>query len=453
MHRSEREQWHPEGTTAGPAPAGGQHAHAPGAPEHYGYPATTADPAADPLVPPQDREPSRRGHEPAPAAGAHGHAYAAGPATYPAGAGERGGEHPAEDGADAGRMSTGGAHRRDSGPRQEYIDAFDQLPRPAQPARGASPRSRPGPVTEQPPATAPSAESGGDGGGEEPSPPAPSGVGGSWARTVTGLAAAGVVTVLTISVMGQMAEAEQPSSAAGQDASEVEGEDGAGQGDKSPNGTGGAVEDEAEEEPALSYEEAMAQQEPFDPELTGSGELVPVVGAEDGPFPDAPEQLRYRVDVEEGLGLDAELFAEAVHRTLSDPRSWTNHGARSFTRVSGGNHDFVVTLASPGTTAEWCAKSGLNTTIDNVSCDAATTDRIMINAWRWAQGADTYGPDRMHEYRQMVINHEVGHRVGYGHAVCPSEGALAPVMMQQTKFLTINGITCEANAWPHPVSS
>ena len=73
----------------------------------------------------------------------------------------------------------------------------------------------------------------------------------------------------------------------------------------------------------------------------------------------------------------------------------------------------------------------------------------MINAWRWAQGSETYGDD-IRGYRQMLVNHEVGHRLGYGHVLCPGEGALAPVMMQQTKFLTTDGVTCEPNPWPHP---
>ena len=109
----------------------------------------------------------------------------------------------------------------------------------------------------------------------------------------------------------------------------------------------------------------------------------------------------------------------------------------------------MVTLASPGTTAEWCAKSGLDTTVDNVSCDSAATERVMINAWRWAQGAKTYG-DRMAAYRQMLINHEVGHRLGKGHLYCRRDGAPAPVMMQQTKTLTTGDNTCRPNPWPRP---
>jgi hypothetical protein len=139
-----------------------------------------------------------------------------------------------------------------------------------------------------------------------------------------------------------------------------------------------------------------------------------------------------------------------VYKTLNDDRSWGHGGTKTFERVSSGRADIVITLASPGTTAKWCAKSDLDTTDDNVSCDSASTPRTMINAYRWAQGSDTYGPDKMYIYRQMLINHEVGHRLGHSHVVCPKNGALAPVMMQQTKFLTLNGKTCRPNPWPFP---
>ncbi|MBZ4324509.1 DUF3152 domain-containing protein, partial [Streptomyces huiliensis] len=197
----------------------------------------------------------------------------------------------------------------------------------------------------------------------------------------------------------------------------------------------------------VTYEQKMAKKYPLDQRMAASGDFTTVGGHEKAPG--KGEVMRYRVDVEKGLPLDGTLFATAVHRTLNDDRSWGHGGVRTFERVSSGRADFVVTLASPGTTAKWCAKSDLDVTIDNVSCDSALTDRVMINAYRWAQGAETYG-DRMHEYRQMLINHEVGHRLGHNHETCGKAGALAPVMMQQTKFLTTDGVTCKPNAWPFP---
>lgn len=46
----------------------------------------------------------------------------------------------------------------------------------------------------------------------------------------------------------------------------------------------------------------------------------------------------------------------------------------------------------------------------------------------------------------MVVNHEVGHFLGNGHAVCPRKGALAPVMARQSFGLE----GCVADAWPYP---
>ncbi len=261
------------------------------------------------------------------------------------------------------------------------------------------------------------------------------------ARTATGVAAALVTAVLAVIVAGQVDDSTDSKAQARSADVERGSPDAASRSDSRPTPNGGAAV-------AATYEEKMAKKYPLDEKAHGSGDFETVGGHDKAPG--KGEVLRYRVDVEKGLPLDGELFATAVQRTLNDDRSWGHGGTRTFERVSSGHADFVVTLATPGTTAAWCAKSGLDTTEDNVSCDSAATDRVMINAYRWAQGAQTYG-DQMHMYRQMLINHEVGHRLGHDHESCSKEGALAPVMMQQTKFLkSPEGVTCRPNAWPFP---
>ncbi|MEU1023259.1 DUF3152 domain-containing protein, partial [Streptomyces sp. NPDC005904] len=207
----------------------------------------------------------------------------------------------------------------------------------------------------------------------------------------------------------------------------------------------------------MTYEQKLGERYPLDPKLQASGEFEAVAGFDKAPG--KGQLFRYRVDVEKGLGLDGGLFAQAVQKTLNDDRSWAHGGARTFERVSSGKPDFVITLASPETTAAWCAKSGLDTAQDNVSCDSAATDRVMINGYRWAQGAKTYGDEvkktfgnALRPYRQMLINHEVGHRLGFDHTDCAKDGDLAPVMQQQTKFLDHDGIKCKANPWAFPKS-
>ncbi|MET9857452.1 DUF3152 domain-containing protein [Streptomyces sp. NPDC006450] len=271
-------------------------------------------------------------------------------------------------------------------------------------------------------------------------------------RTYAGMAAAAVTVVLAVVVAGQAASENDSAKndvRAADDGNRhtTQGNSAASRSDGRPTPDASAAIKAA---PELTYDQKMAQQFPIDAKLKGSGAFDTVPGVAQGPG--KGQVVRYRVDVEQGLGLDAQLFAEAVHRTLNDDRSWGHGGTKTFERVPGGEADFVITLASPGTTGVWCKKSGLDTTIDNVSCDSASTDRVMINAYRWSQGSATYGADQMFAYRQMLINHEVGHRLGHGHVSCQTPGALAPIMQQQTKSLDINDIQCKPNPWVYPGS-
>ncbi|MFE6064446.1 DUF3152 domain-containing protein [Streptomyces sp. NPDC056431] len=276
---------------------------------------------------------------------------------------------------------------------------------------------------------------------------------GGLGRTLTGVAAAAVATVLAVVVTGQVAdqdEAPGAARAAGQPDERASDDTSASRSDERAAPSSPAASAPATPPPPPTYEQLIARQYPIDPKLKGSGGFKAVPG-----FQKAPGKgnlVRYRIDVEEGLGLDQNLFATAVFKTLNDRRSWAGNGEMTFERISSGEPQFVITLASPGTTGVWCEKSGLDTLAENVSCDSAQTDRVMINAYRWAQGSETFGPKAMFAYRQMLINHEVGHRLGHGHVNCATPGALAPVMQQQTKSLNIDGIKCRPNPWVHPGS-
>ncbi|MBP2049137.1 hypothetical protein J2Z21_002068 [Streptomyces griseochromogenes] len=320
------------------------------------------------------------------------------------------------------------------GPRQDYLDAFGEdvdvfAPR----SGGGSAEVR----ESRSPAVDTAAAGAGDG-----APPAgvPAQRTGGKGRAFTGIAAAAVTTVLAVVVAGQVADDRDGPGARSQSATD-QARDARGHGEATPSAPPSVA--------TLTYEQKMDRKYPLGATLKGSGKFEAVPGFDKAPG--KGQKYTYRVDVEQGLGLDGALFAEAVQKTLNDRRSWAHGGARTFERISSGKPDFVITLASPGTTGKWCAKSGLDTTEDNVSCDSASTERVMINAYRWAQGSKTYG-DKMYAYRQMLINHEVGHRLGHGHVTCQKDGELAPVMQQQTKFLDHDGIHCLPNPWPYPGS-
>ncbi|MDQ8702266.1 DUF3152 domain-containing protein [Streptomyces sp. LHD-70] len=332
------------------------------------------------------------------------------------------------------------------GPRREYVAAFDGLDPhgPHDPddvfAAGAPPRRPAGPDDPY------DGFDGRDPDGEAEDLPAEqpdavrekSGRG----RAFAGIAAAAVTTVLAGVVAVQVVDSDGDARAGAVDAGEVRE-----QAEAASDASRDAERPPPSEPKPETYEQKMGKKVPLDPELKGGGKFEAIGGFDKAPG--AGEKFRYRVDVEKGLGLDGTMFAQAVQKTLNDERSWAHGGARTFERVSSGEADFVITLASPGTTDVWCAKSGLDTSVDNVSCDSAATERIMINAYRWAQGAKPYG-DAIRPYRQMLINHEVGHRLGYNHVMCSNDGALAPVMQQQTKFLEHDGIKCRPNPWAFP---
>ncbi|WP_320781212.1 DUF3152 domain-containing protein [Streptomyces sp. CRN 30] len=154
-----------------------------------------------------------------------------------------------------------------------------------------------------------------------------------------------------------------------------------------------------------------------------------------------PDVLTYRVQVEDRTGLDAEHEARTVHEVLTDPRGWTAHGEVAFVPTDSASADLTVRIATPATVDLLCGRAGLDTG-GEVNC--RVDNDVVVNLKRWTSGSPQF-PGPIEEYRALIVNHEVGHRLGRGHETCPRAGAPAPVMMQQIKGLK----GCVANAWPH----
>lgn len=151
--------------------------------------------------------------------------------------------------------------------------------------------------------------------------------------------------------------------------------------------------------------------------------------------------VRYSVRVENGLHQDAGAFARTVDKILAAPRGWTTGGKWSFQRVSAGPADFTITLASPVTSTALCA-AGYMDTGGIVNCSAPGD--VVINLKRWIL-LTPYYQGNADLYHALAINHEVGHRLGFGHMKCPGQGSPAPVMMQQ--IYGLHG--CVINGWPY----
>jgi Protein of unknown function (DUF3152) len=191
----------------------------------------------------------------------------------------------------------------------------------------------------------------------------------------------------------------------------------------------------------------------------------------------------YTVEIEDGVETTTyggdQGFAKMVSQTLGNPKSWTHNPQFGFIRVDKDSQtkpDFRVSLTSPMTVREGCGyEIELEASCYNPSYTptlphggvpgSEPEQRVFINEARWVRGAVPFQGD-VGSYRQYLINHEVGHAIGYQHhEPCEQSGALAPVMMQQT-FSTANndaakfdpewvkpdGKVCRFNPWPYPIA-
>jgi hypothetical protein len=158
---------------------------------------------------------------------------------------------------------------------------------------------------------------------------------------------------------------------------------------------------------------------------------------------------RYRVAVEKGSGENVEEFSAAVDHTLGDPRSWIASGQLRLQRVPvGAPYDFTIYLATRNTAYRLCLTGGVDNRVKGIpytSCRAP--GKAIINLDRWRLSVDYLVAARLPlaAYRLYVINHEVGHELGHGHEACPAKGGPAPVMQQQSLYLS----GCLPNAWPY----
>nr|WP_080796120.1 DUF3152 domain-containing protein [Corynebacterium pacaense] len=175
----------------------------------------------------------------------------------------------------------------------------------------------------------------------------------------------------------------------------------------------------------------------------------------------------YVVEVENGINTAGyggdDGFVSAVDATLANPKGWTADPGFAFEHLPADDQrepDLRIQLTTVGTTHDLCG----NDIAMETSCFYADGNRVLINESRWIRGAVPFDGD-LGSYRQYLINHEVGHGIGYGaHDSCGGDGELAPIMMQQTLSLNNSELfridpdevypddnaTCVINPWPYP---
>lgn len=153
---------------------------------------------------------------------------------------------------------------------------------------------------------------------------------------------------------------------------------------------------------------------------------------------DARRTVRYSVRVKGSVGAaTVRQFRALAQETFEDPRGWRGRGVVFVPVRSGGAFTLWISQArylprfSSACSAQWSCRVGPNVVIN-------------IERWKHASPAWNRAGGSLRNYRHMVVNHETGHWLGFGHAGCSRRGALAPVMMQQSKGLD----GCRFNPWP-----
>lgn len=145
----------------------------------------------------------------------------------------------------------------------------------------------------------------------------------------------------------------------------------------------------------------------------------------------------FRLLIDRSIRIDRRGVAREIEATLFDRRSWIRSGRVAFKRVDRGGNTRVI-LAKPREVDRLCRPLPTNRTY---SCNVGQD--VVLNLRRW-RTAVPHWRRSVESYRQMLVNHELGHRIGHGHRSCPGTGKKAPVMQQQS--IGLQG--CRPNPWP-----
>lgn len=153
-------------------------------------------------------------------------------------------------------------------------------------------------------------------------------------------------------------------------------------------------------------------------------------------------------DVPELSETDPDYVADIIDQVLNDEKGWKRMGyffeeisaeEGLYARKKKSNRKYVVHihLSTDKTVEKACNFGGL-------SCADLKDNTVYFNLDKWLYGTKESRMS-LEEYRQYLIQHEIGHILNRSHNKCTdNENDSCPVMYQQT----ISKGCCKPNPWP-----
>ncbi|MDO4913488.1 MAG: DUF3152 domain-containing protein, partial [Bifidobacteriaceae bacterium] len=128
-----------------------------------------------------------------------------------------------------------------------------------------------------------------------------------------------------------------------------------------------------------------------------------------------------------------------IFRTLNDARGWARAGA--VFEYGTSDCSFTMILSESQYMTQFS-----NMCSESYSCRVG--DDVIINVDRWRNATPSWHEQNgtLASYRQLVINHEVGHRLGHLDNEPSCAGAGQPASLMQQQSMGLRG--CKINPWP-----
>lgn len=236
--------------------------------------------------------------------------------------------------------------------------------------------------------------------------------------------------------VGSPAQSQTAGNAADQDS---------GSKDNGSNGKGNSDKDADAETQTDGKDDANTSDQQSTPEPLTDDERAAILSkAEQTATESGNELITYTYCVaSKGEVGDLTEFSDTVFSTLNDPRGWPRAGA-VFQEADGTDPNacsMTLTLAAADQMTSFSTECS-----DEYSCRVGND--VVINVDRWNNATEGWlnAGGTVSRYRTMVINHEVGHRLGHldNELTCSAVNQPAPLMQQQSMDL----LGCTPNEWP-----